>query len=167
MPTSIVPNIRDRLMQLTDALHQLKERVREAIASEMGRIISDSVREMLTTALRGREKEQHPEREYHSSSTHSWHDPDDEDHWDHDPGPAPTYNPPSTNLPPTTWPTALTIGVLTTKWLWLRRFAIWSSLGIGSTVGLLAMHGHPIVQTLITAVSTAAELIPSSGINDF
>ena len=57
MPTSFVPNIRDRLVQLTDALQQLKERVREAVASEMGRIISDSVRELLTTALRGREKE--------------------------------------------------------------------------------------------------------------
>ena len=163
MSTLLVPHFRDRLMQLTDALHQLKERVREAVASEMGRIISDSVRELLTTALRGRNEQQVPEREYHSSSTHSWHDPDEEDHWDHDPGP--TYRAPSPIVPPTTWPTALTIGVLTTKWLWLRRFAIWSSLGIGSTVGLLAMHGHPIVQTLITAVSTAAELIPSSGIN--
>ena len=163
MPTYIVPNIRDRLVQLTDALHQLKERVREAVASEMGRIISDSVRELLTTALRGRNEPQVPEREYHSSSTHSWHHLDEEDHWDHDPDPTfPTQSP---IVPPTTWRTAMTIGVLTTKWLWLRRFAVWSSLGIGSTVGLLALHGHPIVQTLITAVSTAAELIPSSVLN--
>ena len=163
MPTSFVPHIRDRLVQLTDALQQLKERVREAVASEMGRIISDSVRELLTTALRGRNEQQVPEREYHSSSTHSWHEPDDEGQWNYDPGP--TYLTPAPIVPPTNWPTALTIGVLTTKWLWLRRFAVWSSLGIGSTVGLLAMHGHPIVQTLITAVSTAAELIPSSGLN--
>lgn len=163
MPTTLVPHIRDRLVQLTDALHQLKDRVREAVASEMGRIISDTVRELLTTTLRGRNEQQYPGREYQSSTTPSWHDPADEDRWDYDPGSTPQTS--ISSNPPTDWPTALTIGVLATKWLWLRRFAVWSSLGIGSAVGLLAMHGHPIVQTLITAVATAAELIPSNVLN--
>ena len=163
MPTSLVPHIRDRLVQLTDALHQLKDRVREAIASEMGRIISESVRELLTTALRGRNEQHYPNREYQSSSTPSWHDSDEEDCWDYNPASTPQTSIPS--KPQTDWPTALTIGVLATKWLWLRRFAVWSSLGIGSAVGLLALLGHPIVQTLISAVATAAELIPSPVFN--
>ena len=147
-------------MQLTDALHQLKDRVREAVASEMGRIVSDTVRELLTTALQGRNEQQYSSHEYQSSTTHTWHDSDDEEHWNYDSGP--TSPTPLPSNPSTDWPTALTISVLTTKWLWLRRFAVWSSLGIGSAVGLLAMHGHPIVQTVISAVATAAEMFPNS-----
>ena len=67
MTRSILPQVRDRLIQLTETLHHLKDRVRDAVATEMGRVVSEAVRDVLTTALTARREEPSRPRAAHGS----------------------------------------------------------------------------------------------------
>ena len=54
MTSSFLPGVHDRVVRLTRTLGVLKERVREAVATEVGRAVADAVRDVLTAALRRR-----------------------------------------------------------------------------------------------------------------
>ena len=160
MKASIVPHVRDRLIHLTATLHQLKDRVREAVATEMGRVVSEAIRDVLTTTLRVRAEEPsrpRPDRRYRADE---WSE-DDADDWDDD-RQGPDSSPrrmPSPPAPPSSWAAALSVGVLVTKWLWGYRVPLWPCLGMGVLATVATLHGGPVVRASLAALATAADLV--------
>ena len=160
MTSSIVPPIRDRLMHLTETLHQLKDRVREAVATEMGRVVSEAIRDVLTMALRVRADEPshpRPDRRYRADQ---WSE-DDADDWDDDrsdPDPSPQRTP-SPSAPASSWAAALSVGVLVAKWLWGHRVPLWPCLGVGVLATVATLNGGPVLRASLAALATAADLV--------
>ena len=160
MTSSIVPPIRDRLVQLTETLHQLKDRVREAVATEMGRVVSDAIRDVLTTALRVRAEDPSHPRPDHQYQTDQW-SADDADDWDDDrsdPDPS-SRRIPSPPAPASPWAAALSVGVLVAKWLWGHRVPLWPCAGVGVLAGVATFHGGPVVRASLAALAAAADLV--------
>ena len=160
MKASILPPIRDRLIHLTATLHQLKDRVREAVATEMGRVVSEAIRDVLTTTLRVRAEEPsrpRPDRRYRADE---WSE-DDADDWDDDrsdPDSSPRRMP-SPPAPPSGWAAALSVGVLVTKWLWGYRVPLCPCLGMGVLATVATLNGGPVVRASLAALATAADLV--------
>ena len=160
MTASIVPPIRDRLMHLTETLHQLKDRVREAVATEMGRIVSEAIRDVLTTALRVRAEEPSHPRPDRRDRADEWTE-DDGDSWDddrQDPDPSPRRMP-SPPAPSSGWAAALSVGVLVAKWLWGHRVPLWPCVGVGVLATAATLHGGPVVRASLAALAAAADLV--------
>jgi hypothetical protein len=165
----VLESIRDRLVRLADTLGQLKVRVREAVATELGRAVADAVRDLLTAVLRSRPvvEEDADERRFRSRPTNSWAD-DDPDPWADDeprddpdgdhlrpqPDPSPTAPPRSAS-----WAPALSVGVVVARWLLTRRLRPWPCIGVGVAIGAAALIGGPVVRAVLAAVATAADLV--------
>ena len=160
MTPSIMPSIRDRLIHLTATLHHLQDRVRDAVATEMGRVVSDAVRDVLTAALRARLGESAPTRPDHRYRADPWSD-DDADDWDDD-QPDPDESPRRTPPPPATaspWAAALSVGVLVAKWLWGHRVPLWPCMGVGVLAAAATLTGGPVVRASLAALAAAADLV--------
>ncbi len=155
---------RDRLQQLAYSLTTLRERVRDAVASEMGKAVGDALRDLLTAVLsktanarRVAEQQQTPPR---PSEPAGWDD-DDEPDWYDEPANTtrsawcaspPPIQPPSTAA-------AVGLGVTITRWLLKRQIPIWAGLGAGLLAGLATLSPHPFVQAGLGVVAAAAELL--------
>jgi hypothetical protein len=152
MTDSILPFVRDRLEHLAAMPRQLKDRVREAVAGELGRIVSETVRELLTTILRPRSEDNpRPRVEYYSAYS------DEPDDWDVERSHCMTNsNDMSTK---SSWTAAISVGVLVIRWLWQRRFPLWPCLGAAALAGAATYHGSPVIHASLAAVSSAADLI--------
>jgi hypothetical protein len=165
----VLESIRDRLVRLAETLGQLKVRVREAVATELGRAVADAVRDLLTAVLRARpvSEQDADERRFRSRPTDPWVD-DDPDPWADDeprddpdddrlrpqPDSSPTSPPRSAS-----WAPALTVGVVLTRWLLVHRLRLWSYLGVGVALGAAVLAGGPVVRAVLAAVATAADLV--------
>ncbi len=160
MKSSILPSIRDRLIHLTETLHHLQDRVREAVATEMGRVVSEAIRDVLTTALRVRAEDPshpRPDRRYRADP---WSE-DDTDDWDddqQDPDSSPQRMP-SPPAPPSSWATALSVGVLVAKWLWGHRVPPWPCVGVGVLATAATLHGGPVLRASLAALTAATDLV--------
>ena len=172
MSNSLATGLATRSHQLAEQLHELRSRVREAVAAELGRVVADAVRDLLTAALRGRPPDR-PGTEY-TRPGRGRNDPwdDDPDDWDRDgddeseryrdesderqppPGPTP-YN----SRPSTPWASALSAGIVATKWLLARRLRVWPSVAVGVMVGAASLAGGSVVRTVLAAVATALDLV--------
>ncbi|QEL17654.1 hypothetical protein [Limnoglobus roseus] len=166
MPHPLIPHVRDRLVRLTDALVQLKARVREAVATEMGRIVAECVNDVLAAAVRGRPTPVPPSNRAHRPRPAGrWAAPDDPvdpDAGDGDCGVTPVDRPAAAGPPAARpWPAAVSAGVLAAKWLWQRRLPWWPCLGGGLAAGLAALTGHPAVVAALGAVAAAVDLAPA------
>ena len=145
----------DRLVRLTQAFQQLKERVRDAVAHEMGKVVADAVRGWITAALQSRrEPLHHAEAEYTSRYDDGWND--DPDEW-HDPEPVavPRAVEP---VKPTRWAAAFSVGLVTARWLMARNLPFAASLSVGAIAGACALAGGPLVQSALSAASAAVDL---------
>jgi hypothetical protein len=145
----------DRLVRLTQAFQQLKERIRDAVALEMGKVIADAVRGWITSALQTRREPLRYEPEYPSRYDDGWDDSHED--WN---TPEPEFVPqtvePTTK--PTRWAAALSIGMVTARWLIARRIPFAASLGVGVLAGACALAGGPLVQSALSTASAAADL---------
>lgn len=154
------PPLHDRLVRLAESFHQLKERVRDAVATEMGKVVADVVRDWVTTALQGRmpTRFRPPESEYAPQrSSDGW---DEVDHWDHDEqlDEAPVIDaPPEPKV--SSWTAALSIGFVAAKWLIIRRLPLVPSVGAGVLLVAFALVGGPLIQASLAAASAAADLV--------
>jgi len=154
------PPLHDRLVRLTKTFHQLRERVRDAVATEMGKVVADAVRDWITCSLQGRmptrlrpeETEYPPPR-----NADGW---DDADHWQYE---QPLDDGPVDDEPPepkvSSWAAALSLGFVAAKWLILRRLPLVPSVGAGVLLGAFALVGGPLVQASLAAASAAADLV--------
>jgi len=147
------------------------------VATELGRVVADAVRDLHTTVLRARPvgDEDAEERRFRSRPTDPWADhrsardpwtdgdPDpwaeddlreDHDERHHQPEPSPTSPPRSSS-----WAPALSVGVVLTRWLLVYRLRLWSYLGVGVALGAAALAGGPVVRAVLAAVATAVDLV--------
>ncbi|QEL16854.1 hypothetical protein [Limnoglobus roseus] len=163
MSHPLIPHVRDRLVRLTDALVQLKARVREAVATEMGRIVAEAVNDLLAAAVRGRPATPppSPHRPYRPA-TARWDDDVDDPAVEDDEDDVASVDRSATpsNAVARTWPAAVSAGVLAARWLLRRRFPGWPCLGVGLAAGLAALTGHPTVVAALGAVAAATDLVP-------
>ncbi|QEL16712.1 hypothetical protein [Limnoglobus roseus] len=164
MAHPLIPHVRDRLARLTDALVQLKARVREAVATEMGRIVAECVNDVLAAAVRGHPAAPRPPQHRASPrATTRWDDdvdPSSEEVDEDDPEAVERSALPTTAVPGR-WPAAVSAGLLAARWLLRRRCPGWPSLGVGLAAGLAALTGHPAVVAALGAVAAATDLIPA------
>jgi hypothetical protein len=173
----VLASVRDRLVRLADTLGHLKVRVREAVATELGRAVADAVRDLLTAVLRSRPvvDEDADERRSRQGPTDPradrrpprdpWAD-DDPDPWA---GDDPREDPdehrhqpePSTTSPPrsASWASAVSVGAVLARWLLTRRLTLWPCVGVGVALGAAALAGGPAVRAVLAAVATAADLV--------
>ena len=170
MTTPLLAGLATRSRQLADQLVELRARVREAVAAELGRVVADAVRDLLTAALRGRspDSERPTYRRPGPVRTDPWDDDTDdwgqdgEDDYRHDPGdpgghlsPGPATDNPRSSTP---WATALSAGIVATRWLLARRLRTWPCVVVGVAVSALALAGGHAERAVFAAVATALEL---------
>ncbi|CAN5393565.1 hypothetical protein BH11PLA2_BH11PLA2_23650 [soil metagenome] len=165
MTESFTRLARDRLQQLSTCFITLRERVRDAVASEMGKAAGEAFRDLLTAvisksanAYRAAETPPPPR----STDHHRW-DEDEEPHWHDEPrrSASPGWQSPTAAPPPAIVSPAVTIGlgVSVGRWLLQRRVPIWAGLGAGLLAGLATFSQHPLIQTGLGVVAAAVELL--------
>jgi hypothetical protein len=161
-----------RSRQLADQLVELRSRVREAVAAELGRVVADAVRDLLTAFLRGRppDRPDVPDRRSGRSRADPWDDDPDDWRRGDDDGYGRNddeldgrsrrpmtggHDPP----PPTSWASALSAGITATRWLLAQGLRAWPCVGAGIVVGAASLAGGPAVRTVLAAAVTALELV--------
>ena len=152
---------RDRLQQLASTLVTLRERVREAVASEMGKAVGEALRDLLTAILNRNTSRMpsppvHPTAPPPPASSTRWDDDDDEYFDDH--AAEPTLPKPHRGPVPQPPVDAVRLGFGLARWLLQRRVPILAGLGVGLAVGLATLSSHPIVQTGLAVIAAATEL---------
>ena len=161
--TKFWPQLHERIVRLADKFHQLKERVREAVATEMGKVVADAVRDWITTILHPRlpyERFEEPRYEYETErDPEAW---DEQDPWEREAVPADPV--PVREEPPelprvSKWAAALSVGVLVSKLLIMRRLPLAPALGLGVVLGAVALVGGPVIQASLAAATAAADLV--------
>jgi hypothetical protein len=123
----------ERVHRLTATLSHLRDRVREAVAGEMGRAVGDAVRDLLTAALH-RQAPSPPTPPRYRPAASSVDEYGPEDPWDDEEDgheyPSPRHHPhepdtpaaePATASSPKRWATAVTVGFALARWFVARR----------------------------------------------
>ncbi len=169
--TLTVPRLADRVGHLAATLSDLKDRVRNAVATETGRIVADAVRDVLTAALTARvyrpsSNGYYPRREYEADRD-GWQDEDDEPGrgWErevrHD---EPTEPCRGTSdqvvVASSRWPEAVALGSAAVRWWAARRLPGWAALGLGLAVGAINWAGGPLARAGLVLLAAAADLLP-------
>ncbi|CAN5346244.1 hypothetical protein BH11PLA2_BH11PLA2_52330 [soil metagenome] len=160
MTESFTRLARDRLQQLSTCFITLRERVRDAVASEMGKAAGEAFRDLLTAVI---SKSTIAYRAAETpSDDHRW-DEDEEPHWHDEPrrSTSPGWQSPAAVPTPSLVSPAVTIGlgVRVSRWLLQRRVPIWAGLGAGLLASLATLSQHPLIQTGLGVVAAAVELL--------
>jgi hypothetical protein len=155
-----------RLHALAGRLVELKDRVREAVAVEVGRILGEAVRELITATFRGRLPDPTTAplpRPGHVRNS-GWGDDQDDWHRDaeldpYEPEPEPPARAPAVEITPRVgWAATLTGGVDVAR-SWAGRTGRW---WVGAAVGLLtvtaSVFSNPTVRATLSVFTAFAEL---------
>lgn len=168
----------DRLTRLTALLVDLKERVRLAVATELGKAVGDAVRDLVTAIVRHRPgspperqaRVQHPSDErsrphdpWDDERQDDWTDREDEDDEysrrcrsiDEDR----SENRSPTEPPPSSWASALTLGASVARWVVARRGPPWVGALAGGLVLASSFAGGPVLRAVAGVVHVATELM--------
>lgn len=145
----------DRIQRLGDTLSTLRRRVREAVATELGRAVGEAVQDVLRTVVAGSA----PAPAYSARTADEY---DDEPDWDDPPHryATPATRIPNESIPPVEarLPTAVVTGLAAARWATERRLPTWASAGVGIVAMAVAWCGGPVVQAVTAAVAAAADL---------
>lgn len=151
-----------RMNRLAGTLQELRGRVREAVAAETGRAVGDAVRDVLTTALAGRDP---PPRQRHGYGGR-----DDRDRWDGDDedGDEPFYD-----AGPGSWKGDEEAVVRSRRWQaavegtaaavrgWAsRRVPGWVAAVVGLVVGAATLAGGTVARAVVALLGAAMDLLP-------
>ena len=170
--TRLARTAAERLRRLCDTLESLRERVRAAVASELGRVVGDAVRDLVTAAAHPQALPQHstePRYQTHDRwaddgddwRPRSW-DGREQDSWDEDEssddgtvGPAA-----SAEVPPATpvWATALSAGTSAARWVTSLRGPRWLAASIGLGLAAATLIGGPSWRAAADAAVIASDL---------
>jgi hypothetical protein len=176
--TSLRTAVVDRLNRLSAVLVDLKERVRLAVASELGKAVGDAVRDLVSAVVRqgtGSPVEREPRGRGSPVTRSHPHDQwdDDPDSWDEDdeyPRSArPTDDPgsgthPKPEPPTSRWASAVTLGATVARWVVARRGPAWVGAMAGGLVLAGSLAGGPVLGAIVNVVHVAAELMPFAGL---
>ena len=150
-----------RLHRLSNTLGELKERVREAVAGELSRVVANTVQDLVRSFIRG----QPPKPEVPLERPH-WRDDDpwaDEPDREENP-PEPRYEADiedETPAPPATerWQRAFELGSTVLRWWLAGRWKPFVGFGVAGLAGAAAWWGGPMVHAGTGVILSAAELI--------
>ena len=170
---------------LAGTMAELKERVRVAVAGELGKAVRDAVRQVVQAVVAGRpepparrtpasrwDDEDEYDRDGWGRPRDPWgdagrdRDPDDEDDYEGGPGgrrAAPArHEPPPAGPPVATAGTAVAAGVFAARWWLVRRGTLLAAAGIGLGVGLLGVAGGPLARTAVAVLAAAADVLTAT-----
>ena len=162
-----------RILQLTQTLTDLRERVREAVATEMGRAIGDAVRDLLAAVLhrrpslpdprswKPRASSRRPDRARDDpwNDESEWEDPHHPDEDLEEPDfPSPKPAPPVLS-PTTRWSTAVTMGAAVAHWGLQRKMSMDRLLTLGMVTAVITLTAGTILQSSFSALDIARELL--------
>jgi hypothetical protein len=153
-----------RLRRLADTLAVLKQRVREAVASETGRAVGEAVRDLLSAALAGR-----PAVPPYRTRTEDWDE--DPDTWRNDDGVR--YVPSSTtsrtddrepDVPRRTrrWSAAVAFGATAARCWAARSVPGWVVVALGLMAGAATWFGGTVAQAALALLGSVTDLFPES-----
>jgi hypothetical protein len=157
--------VRTQLAGLARTVAELRERVRVAVAGELGRAVAGAAEQVVRAVVAGRADPPRPAYR-HSSSSH-WDD--DEDRWDrpYDPwgGGDGGYDPsrrPAAPPAPEAGVAAVAAGVCAARWWLGRGGTLLAAAGLGLGVGLLGVLGGPAARSAVAALAAAADILSAA-----
>jgi hypothetical protein len=169
--------VKAQLSGLAETLAGLRERVRQAVAGELGRAVGDAVRQVVQAVVADRaeppqrrtpasrwDDEDDDDRGGWGRPRDPWHDRRDEDddcHGRHTPTrhEAPAADPPAVSASVST---AVAAGVFVTRWWLLRRGTLLAAAGLGLGVGLLGVAGGPLARAAVAVLAATAEVLTAT-----
>ena len=143
----MMPIVRESLTGLGRTLADLKDRVRLAVAGELGRAVSRAVQQVVQALVAGQDDRPSP-------TPSPWDDDDDEDR-DY-PTPPPVT---PTIVVRSDLSTAVTAGVQAARWWMARQGTLVMAAGVGLGVGLIGVLGGPIARTLVAMTAVTADIL--------
>lgn len=158
----------DRVRQLAATLGELKLRVRRAVATETGKAVAETVRDVLTAVLSG----SFLSDPYHASPNYGasrarWDDDDrDRSRWDDEDADEyrPRYSRSSDEEPARVerprWPAVLTLTSAAVKGWVSRRLPGWAAAAVGVMATAAAVIGGPLLQAGLSLAGATADLLP-------
>jgi len=172
-----------QLTGLAATMAELKERVRVAVAGELGRAVGDAVRQVVEAVVAGNTKPTPAPRP--AASRWDDEDEDDRDRWGRprDPWAAgrdddddeydrgarrstPKRHEPPTDEPPTAVSVGVTAavaaGVYVARWWLVRRGTLLAAAGLGLGVGLLGVVGGPLARTAVALLAATADVLTAT-----
>lgn len=164
-----------QLTGLAETLADLREKVRAAVAGELGRAVGDAVRQVVQAVVAGRADPPPAPR----TPASRWDDEDDDDRdgWGRPRGPwhdrddeevgygrrAPTrHEPPPGEPPAASVSAAVAAGVFVSRWWLLRRGTLLAAAGLGLGVGLLGVAGGPLARAAVAVLAATAEVLTAT-----
>jgi hypothetical protein len=173
-----------QLTGLAGTMAELKERVRIAVAGELGRAVGDAVRQVVQAVVAGRteppvrrppasrwDDEDEDDRDGWGRPRDPWGDtdrePDDDDDYGRDRGihrgtPTRHETPIAEPAVSTSSTAAVTAAVFVTRWWLLRRGTLWAAAGLGLGVGLLGVIGGPLARTAVAVLAATADVLTAT-----
>lgn len=157
--------ILEQLRQLAGTLHMLRGRVREAVAGEVGKAVSESVAEVLTATLGGRlvrftryptgRNASYGRSDWDESDGYGWHESGgsarafnkDEDD-SNDSGPSPEA--------------ALALACAIGRWWLGRKGSTWGAAGMALVTGVAFLTGGPIARTSLAVLWAVHRLVAAT-----
>jgi hypothetical protein len=175
--------MKTQLTGLAGTMAELKERVRVAVAGELGRAVGDAVRQVVQAVVAGNTKPSAAPRT--AASRWDEDDEDDRDGWGRprDPwaeGPAeddddygrgarrtaPKRHETPSDEPPTAVNAGVTAavaaGVYVARWWLVRRGTLLAAAGLGLGVGLLGVIGGPLARTAVAVLAATADVLTAT-----
>jgi hypothetical protein len=177
--------IRSQLTGLGRTIADLRERVRVAVAGELGRAVAGAVQQVVQAVVAGRPDPPRPEHSPAYRRPDRWADEDEDDRWgrprdtwaddpddeyDRDrgrmePRPAPDGHEPSPGNRPVADPgvtAAVAAGVFAARWWLVRRGTLLAAVGLGLGVGLIGVLGGPVARTAVAALAATADILSAT-----
>ncbi len=156
--------VRTQLTGLAATIAGLKERVKAAVAGELGRAVSGAVQQVVQAVVAGRADPPPPSRH---APRRGWDDAEEDDaRWgrprdawaddeDDDDRERPRVAPVRHDESPDTVPavtTAVAAGLYAARWLLGRKGTLLAAAGLGLGVGLLGVLGGPVARTAVAVL---------------
>jgi hypothetical protein len=177
--------VKTQLTGLAGTMAELKERVRVAVAGELGRAVGDAVRQVIEAVVAGNTKpppaprpaasrwadEEEDDRDGWGRPRDPWAAGRDEDDDDYDRGhgarrTTPTRHEAPTNVPPTAVnagvTAAIAAGVYVARWWLVRRGTLLAAAGLGLGIGLLGVVGGPLARTTVAVLAATADVLTAT-----
>jgi hypothetical protein len=146
--------IAKKMTQLADTLETLKVRVREAMAGEMAKAVSEAVREVLVAVLC---------EQFTTAATNFYrqaeHGEYDRDSWEEDYPRRGFKDVVSPAVPAIPTAAAVAVGVHIGRWWFRRQGSLPVSLGLGALATVFGLSGGVTTRSILAALSSGVDLM--------
>ncbi len=151
--------IHRQLAALTETIAELKQRVRIAVAGELGQALSGAIQHVVRELVMG-QREHSPTR--YASQDEQWEREYDPWEGDHDVTAKNNTQLAESMTPCQSLSPAITAGVYIARWWLVRKGRLLTATSFGLGIGILGMVGGPIARTAVTLLAATADLLEPS-----